>query len=112
MRSPMGDGARRLALGVGTFKVAARRTLRGVVWFAANPGVTGDVTTVGGGVGGSGGEGGPFMLVWKGRPKDPPRERRRRTPAPRACCASMTGGAGAAFGAGTRLAHQLVVARR
>jgi hypothetical protein len=67
MRSPMGDGARRLALGVGTFKVAARRTLRGVVWFAANPGVTGDVTTVGGGVGGSGGEGGPFMLVWKGR---------------------------------------------
>lgn len=64
MRSPMGDGARRLALEVGALKVAARRTLRcGMVWFAANPEVTGDVTTEGGGVGGSGGEGGLFMLV-------------------------------------------------
>ena len=66
MRSPIGDGARRLALEVGTLKVAARRTLRCgmVVWLAENPGVTGDVTIVGGGVGGSGGEGGLFEFVW------------------------------------------------
>lgn len=65
MRSPMGDGARRLALEVETLKVAARRTLRCgmVAWFAENPGETGDVTTVGGGVGGSGGEGGLFVLI-------------------------------------------------
>lgn len=57
MRSPIGDGARRLALDVGTFKVAARRTLRcGEVCFAANPVFIGGVTAEGGGVGGSGGE--------------------------------------------------------
>ncbi len=67
MRSPMGDGARRLALDVGALRVAARRTLRGceVVWFA-NPGVAGGVTAEGGGVAGSGGEEGLFVLVWKG----------------------------------------------
>ena len=63
MRSPMGDGARRLTLAAGTFKVVARRTLRCEVdWFTANPGLTGDVTAEGGGVGGSGGEGGLFEL--------------------------------------------------
>lgn len=65
MRSPMGDGARRLALDEGTLRVAARRTLRacGVAWSAANPGLTGVVTTEGGGVAGSGGEAGLFRLV-------------------------------------------------
>jgi len=64
MRSPMGDGARRLALAVGTLKVVARRTFRcGVAWLAANPEVTGDVTAEGGGVAGPGGEGGLFELV-------------------------------------------------
>jgi hypothetical protein len=63
----MGDGARRLALAAGTFKVVARRTLRCEVdWFVANPVVTGDVTAEGGGVGGSGGEGGLFELFRKG----------------------------------------------
>jgi len=64
MRSPMGDGARR-ALDEGMFKVEALRTLRcDVACFAANPEVTGDVTAEGGGVAGSGGEGGLFALVW------------------------------------------------
>lgn len=86
MRSPMGDGARRLELAVGALRVAARRTLRcGVVWFGANPGEIGGVTAEGGGVTGSGDEEDLFVLVWKGDPKPPPRERRRRTPAPRAC---------------------------
>lgn len=62
----MGDGARRPALDEGTFRVAARRTLpigRGVVLSAANPEVTDGVTAEGGGVGGSGGEGGLFVLA-------------------------------------------------
>lgn len=65
MRSPMGDGARRLALDVGTFKVAARRTLRcGVGCFAANPEAIGGVTAEGGGAEGSGGEE-LFVLAWR-----------------------------------------------
>jgi hypothetical protein len=65
MRSPMGDGARRLGLEEGELKVAARRTLRGceVACSAANPEVTAGVTAEGGGVAGSGGEGGLFVLV-------------------------------------------------
>ena len=61
----MGDGARRLALDVGTFKVAARRTLRcGVGCFAANPEAIGGVTAEGGGAEGSGGEE-LFVLAWR-----------------------------------------------
>ncbi len=63
----MGDGARRLALDVGTLRVVARRTLRGcgAVLFAVNPGLADGDTAEGGGVVGCVGEGGLFVFVWK-----------------------------------------------
>ncbi|SRR6266436_303449 len=109
MRSPIGDGARCLAFVGGAVKVAERRTLDRtpvLFRFAAKPEAVGGVTAEGGGVAGRGGETGLLEGPWKKayvkmcwsvnsflllgskertELRPPPRERRRRTPAPRAC---------------------------
>jgi hypothetical protein len=68
MRSPMGEGALRLASAGGTLRVAERRILfrtSVLFWFAANPEAEDGATAEGGGVAGRGGEAGLLVAFWK-----------------------------------------------